>query len=366
MNLKSSCQKTNEKNIDIMAINEVLKFSWGHIIAFVALIFISYVTFMGIAYYTDGNFVVAGIGVAVVDVLMLLFFIVPQLLKGTERKFARCIVFERLLIFLSPLAFAVLMLPYSHFWSVHSARDEIRIEFSQSLSSVRQMFQSYEEYAENRIGNYEKKLLQAGTGRMHIDNTVEALRLQLSDANYTELKNSALKWIERASGTTVWNVFMIGNIDKVEAALDSWNLTLVEFSDKRMSNEAGTVRPFSTSDPSVVAAKQGLHKVRLFYTGIYTFSLVAFISGIFLYLLLLCPYVIQPRNAKSTYRLFGSERMPSSSFRLEESSSDSGSGKTRKRKHGPKSERSSDGDIDMSSTAKVETQDSDDYEAFTL
>ena len=94
-----------------MAINEVLKFSWGHIIAFVALIFISYVTFMGIAYLADGNFVYAGVGVVAIDVLMLLFFIVPQLLKGTERKFSKCIVWERILIILSPFAFVFLMLP---------------------------------------------------------------------------------------------------------------------------------------------------------------------------------------------------------------------------------------------------------------
>lgn len=364
MSLKNSCLKTNEKRVDIMAINEVLRFSWGHIIAFVALIFICYVAFMGIAYYTDGNFLWAGVGVAVVDILMLLFFIVPQLLKGTERKFKRCIIFERCLIFASPLAFAVLMLPYLHFWSVHSARNEIRAEFSQSLSSVRQMFQSYEEYAENRIGNYEKRLMQEGTGQMQIENRVEALRLQLSDANYTELKKSALKWIDRASGTTVWNVFMIGNIDKVEAALDSWNLTLVEFSDKRMSDEDGTVRPFSTSDPSVVAAKKGLQEVRLLYTGIFTFSIIGLVSGIFLYLMLLFPYVIQPRNVKSTYRLFGSEK--SSGFVLGESRTDSGAGKRSERKRKPKPEKDRGDDIDMSSSAKEDATASDDYGAFTL
>ena len=74
MNLKNYYQRIKINNINYMAINETLKFSWGHIIAFVALIFISYVTFMGIAYLADGNFVYAGVGVVAIDVLMLLFF----------------------------------------------------------------------------------------------------------------------------------------------------------------------------------------------------------------------------------------------------------------------------------------------------
>jgi len=58
-----------------MAINETLKFSWGHIIAFLAMIFISYVSFMGLTYWTDGDFFIAGIGVAIIDILLLVFFL---------------------------------------------------------------------------------------------------------------------------------------------------------------------------------------------------------------------------------------------------------------------------------------------------
>lgn len=49
-------------------------------------------------------------------------------------------------------------------------------------------------------------------------NKVDALKLQLIDKNYTSLKNSAFEWIDNASGATVWNAFMIGNIQKIESA----------------------------------------------------------------------------------------------------------------------------------------------------
>ena len=348
-----------------MAINEVLKFSWGHIIAFVALIFISYVTFMGIAYLTDGNFVYAGVGVLVIDVLMLLFFIVPQLLKGTERKFAKRIVWEKILIFLSPFVFIVLMLPYSHFWSVFSERDRIQTEFSQSISSVRQMFLSYEDYAEKRIGNYEQKLKRTRSGRLHKENMVEGLRLQLLDANYTELKKSAFKWIDRASEATVWNVFMIGNIDKVESALDNWNSVLVKFSAKKMSDESGSVKPFSTSDQSVVAAKKGLQGVREIYVKTQSFSFVALISGTVLYLMLLFPYILQFRHTKSTYRLLKANKRSISDTGVEESPIGDDVRKSRERKPKSGADEKKDNDIRISQT-KEDYTDSDEYEIFTL
>lgn len=52
--------------------NETLKFSWGHIIAFVALIFISYVTYMGDFYSNGGDFSAAAIKVFIIDTILLI------------------------------------------------------------------------------------------------------------------------------------------------------------------------------------------------------------------------------------------------------------------------------------------------------
>ena len=72
--------------------NERLKFSWGHILAFLALIFIAYVTFMGITYFTLGNFIVAGIGALVCVIFLALFLLGAQIKKGTSTKFYKSII----------------------------------------------------------------------------------------------------------------------------------------------------------------------------------------------------------------------------------------------------------------------------------
>lgn len=290
-----------------MAIDESLKFSWGHIIAFIVLIFISYVSFMGITYLTDGDFLYAGVGVLIINLVLIIFFIIPQILKGADEKFSRKIVFERILFFSAPLFFIAVMVPYAHFWTVFDNRNQVETTFSESIKTTKGMFESYEAYANNRIKEYDKKLAQNKTKTVHRTNEVEALRLQLIADNYNALKESAVKWIDNATGATVWNVFMIGNITKIEDAIESWNKSLSEFSSKIMSDESDGVESFSLSDPSVATAKKNLNNLRSVYTIMNGPTIITIGVGALLYILLLLPYIIQGRNRKSTFRLIGSE-----------------------------------------------------------
>jgi hypothetical protein len=291
-----------------MAINDTLKFSWGHIIAFVAIIVISYLSFMGIAYLFDGNFLYAGGGVAIIDLLLIVFFILPQILKGTDERFKHRIVFERILLFGSPLLFVITMVPYAHFWTVYNNRNNIEMTFSESITKTKDMFVLYEDYANSRIREYDKKLVEFKTESIRRNNKVEALRLQLVDNNYTALKNSAFKWIDNASEATVWNAFMIGNIKTIERALEGWNESLANFSNKILSDEPEGVNPFPSEDTSVASAKTKLVSLQKMYTLMEMPTLLSIGIGLFLFGILLIPYFIQNRNTKSTYRLIGSEQ----------------------------------------------------------
>ena len=290
-----------------MAINETLKFSWGHIVAFVALIFISYVSFMGITYLTDGDFLYAGLGVLIINLFLIVFFILPQILKGTDEKFNRKIIFERILFFTAPFFFILVMIPYNHFWTVFEKREVVETTFSSSIKKTKGMFEAYETYASNRIKEYDMKLAQIRTKKIRRSNKIEALKLQLIAGNYNALKESSFKWIDNASNATVWNVFMIGNIKKIEDAIENWNNSLNSFSSKTMSDEPDGVVPFSSSDPSVTAAKDKLSNLRSVYTTDSHPTVLSIGTCLLLYLLLLFPYIIQSRNTKSTFRLIGSE-----------------------------------------------------------
>ena len=105
--------------------NETLKFSWGHIIAFLALIAVSYISFVGFTYLTNGNFSYALIGMFLTDMIYLGVFIGAQLLKASGRKMRRKIIWERILVFGSPIIFIAGMISMSHFWTVKSREETI-------------------------------------------------------------------------------------------------------------------------------------------------------------------------------------------------------------------------------------------------
>ena len=81
-------------NVNNYSWNKMLKFSWGHIIAFIALIFISYVTYMGDFYRNGGDFGKAAINVLIIDIVLLCTFIGAQIFKSTDEKFSRSILID--------------------------------------------------------------------------------------------------------------------------------------------------------------------------------------------------------------------------------------------------------------------------------
>lgn len=296
--------------------NEHLKFSWGHIIAFLAIIFISYTTFAGTTYLTVGNFKTAAIVTASIDAGLLIVFIGVQTLKATDRKFRRCIWIERVFFCLSPFIFIAAMVPHSHFFTVIGKSRTIVSSFKESIESSKQMFVDYEVYSDARINNYDSTLesiINSGKGEKYgftkgkektqKDNMTSTLRLQLLSSNYDTLKDSALKWIDSADkGASTLNVFLIGNVRQISEAIHGWNDQLVAFSEQKMSNEevAGcSVRTFAGSNGSLDKVDNGFDALNMNFSTMRMPGGRAVITAVILYLMLLFPYCLQDRHTKS-------------------------------------------------------------------
>lgn len=331
-----------------MAINETLKFSWGHIIAFLALIFISYVSFMGLTYWTDGDFLIAGIGVAIIDALLLCFFLGVQVTKSVEKKFAKRVIVERILLCLTPFVMYLCMLPQNHFWTVYEQRQEIETQFSSSIEQAKEMFESYESYASTRIDNYDRLLAKKKVSGVSRANKVEALTLQLKSDNYYNLKTSATEWINKATGATVWNVFMLANIKTINDAVEDWNQKLTTMSENALSDE-GNIQSFDSNSAVVSAVKSGLESLKSIYTVRRDAQSYCWFIMLLCYFMLLAPYLIQRRNTKSLYTLVGNK---SSESRIE---------KIQRQYKAKKKETEF-----IDATDGQSSDDSDDYGSFTL
>ncbi len=304
--------------------NEHLKFSWGHIIAFLALISIGYITFMGVTYYTDGDFVSASIYMVVVFIVLFCVFIGAQFLKATNRKFARRIWFERILIFSSPIIYVLALIPFSHFWTVQSHDNEIVSQFSQSIVASQQLFADYDSYSDKRIKQYEDLLngvirdhdakeyeefgFKEGKEIVQRDVMLKTLKLQLQSTNYDSLRNEALSWIDKASvGASTWNVFLLGNIKEIKNAIQEWQEILGTFSEKKLPNEILKGNsPSSFEKTSMTNVVSGLNGLTDKYTNPELPNVMCVLCAIVFYFMLLFPYYLQDRHTKSLFKLLGS------------------------------------------------------------
>ena len=89
----------------------------------------------------------------IIDILLLCTFIGAQIYKGTDEKFKRSIIIERILICFCPIAFCWMMLTYNHFWTVLGQHEGIETKFNQAINKSKQLFTEYNTYANNRIEN---------------------------------------------------------------------------------------------------------------------------------------------------------------------------------------------------------------------
>lgn len=302
--------------------NQTLKFSWGHIIAFVALIFISYVMYMGDYYKNGGDFISAAIKVALIDLALLATFIGAQIIKGTDEKFDRSIIIERILIVLCPIAFVFAMSSYNHFWSVFEQRQQIESLFNSSIDGAKQMFVSYDKYAEDRIDTYKNNLdsilIARANGDATLygkagftgtndhfkkDNYIHTLDLQLRSQNTDSLKLVANKWIDEANqGASVWNAFLVGNVEQISTAIKKWHETLQSYSEPKLSNETirgNKVLSFDEDGLSIEAATKGIDSLKDIYTQTTGIKINTIWTGLIIFLMLLFPYFLQKRNTRA-------------------------------------------------------------------
>jgi len=290
--------------------NKELRFSFGHILAFLALIFIAYVTFMGITYLTLGDFVKAIIGAVICIILLAAVLLGAQIKKGESNRtrFYKSLKWERILLFSSPIVLLFAFYPYNHFWTVLEQDEEISQDFNEAITQVHGIFNDYEAYANERMTKLSKSLEKSTD--VNVQNRKDELELLLLSTNYQNLKNEANSWIDNTSDdinllglfsvskSSVWNVFLFGNIDNIVAAIDKWSKELNSFSTKILSTETDDISSFSTESEAKLKSIKGLNALKSKYANIgFRFNWISVITMIVCLLMLLCPYFIQERNA---------------------------------------------------------------------
>lgn len=287
-----------------------LKFSFGHIIAFLALLGITYVIFNSVAYYTQGHYLVAGI-VAIGIMFLLLFLLLRlQLLKGADERYESKIKHERATLALLTLACIASFVVFSHFWTVRSREDNIKALFAQATQTSRQLIDNYDKYCNDRIDRYSTIVDSIYFSSESITHNVlkKGLRLQLFHPQYQTLKADIFDWLNKTDGSfSVWNVFLIGNIENVTLGMHSWNDMMENMSRHKMSDEPSNQTHFSNRF-ELDASINKLNEVRKIYSAISFPVPLAWIAGLS-FLLLYLPWLIQKRNNASMVNIMDKRKV---------------------------------------------------------
>ncbi|MBQ4215127.1 MAG: hypothetical protein II663_02495 [Bacteroidales bacterium] len=283
--------------------NETLKFSWGHIVAFLAMIMISYVTFTGAAYLYDTNLLVSALWAIASFLVMFVVFVGTQQMKAVEKNFTRSIVLERIGVVLSVVVLVLLVTisPFKHFWTVYSNKSEIMEEFAMSIDSSKSIFENYDAYVEERI----EKTLQSKSPEKNAQAELMRLQLQPSFATQTESFDYQTKkleieqWIDKARQSSVWNVFVIGNLTKIQSGVEMWKTTLESWSSKKFYD--GDMEPYKAT----YDITSNFNNLKQKFTNSVAFQWRAILWALVGYFCMALPWLLQRRPVKNPNSLFG-------------------------------------------------------------
>lgn len=321
--------------------HEKLKFSWSHIIAYLALIGIAYVSYVGLFYNLDSGFVKPGIYTGFIIITLWFWFIGMQKIKGVSNvplikyfRFDKCIWVERIMIILSPVVLVLCLIPFNHTMNIIDNAQKIKDSHKNTISFSMQLFEDYENYCNQRILKYTEFLneVSANKGKQNIDiynllgfdgknDSVkinlekETLERQLLGTNYNKLKTEVLGdgksscgWIGKANNTTsVLNVFMIGNISVIEKAIRSWSFDLEKFSELLLTTENPMEKKTFDSNENIMknvnngfSTMRGIYSQDKDYKGLNHRTVL---YSILIYFLLLFPYLVEYRHPLNHYNL---------------------------------------------------------------
>lgn len=292
--------------------NQTFKFSYAHILSFLAILLIGYGIFMGLCYWLGGNFLSALVVALVAMSILLIGIYRLQMLKATEAQFDKSLRKERVGVAVFVIICLGLFLPYNHFWVVNDQSDVLRTRFNVALENGNDMFKGYTSYAVDRLNAYEE-LLDSLEGRSALEHDSiferswplvihsEASLMRLLSKDYWSLHEKAESWIEDAKKDfSPFNVYLLGNLDQIESALNSWHGVLYSSSDHPLIEEDESVERFDKDKKLLNAAIGQLDEIRRVCTEASGLSLMAIVTGFMLLGLISLPYHLQGRHTKAS------------------------------------------------------------------
>ena len=193
------------------------------------------------------------------------------------------------------------------------------------------MFDEYDSLVDKRVAKYKKRLASVKNKQsknytkygfnkhteglpdkgltVMRENMVGTLQTLLAPPTLDSLRQDARQWVETArKGSSVWNVFLLGNSNLTTMAIKSWEKTMDKSMSLRLGNEGDGNSAFKSKHADLAVERLGQLSsecARFGMPPLYAIPLL-----LIALLLMFFPYVLQTRHSKSWERLRGKKKTP--------------------------------------------------------
>lgn len=234
------------------------KFSLADVLSVLAAMTFGFVCFLSINFLTLGDTTSAAIIAFIIAFILGGLALGAKLLKRTRKNFKTSLFFELFfLLCFSAVAF-ILVLPFSHFFSVYDKKEEMQDKLLTNFSVSNNIFTEYEVYANNRIDKYSSLLntvVEAGgvnpdefikfgfesgfDPKIQVESRKNTLKKVLFPPNYTEIKNNFFNWLSNSRAKfEIWSPIAIVNVlNSVDFEIEIKREKLQEWSKYRAKEE---------------------------------------------------------------------------------------------------------------------------------
>lgn len=289
---------------------EKAKFSFAWVIAVLALIAFSYISFMGLVYWQLFSVSLCALFTLVFDALILLCIVV--MCKAKRSRWLRIGLIGQIMFGFVALALLLTAsIMFAHFTRIISRQSEIQATYAAAIDNAQSLDESYSQYVDERClqyTDYLRSLNQTSSDYKALFSNSLSLGFSKEDviskctSNLKKLLTGSLEnenllskrdqWLKNGTAS-VWNLSLPANIRDFSSSVNQWIDNYTGLSSKCYTGETN-VAPFENS-----SFNESMKTLDSICTSIDRPSLLAIILAIVCFVMILLPWIITPKNMAS-------------------------------------------------------------------
>jgi len=280
------------------------KFSFAAVFSLIVLLGYSFITFLGLVYWQNGNLlfpILITLGFIALVVGCLYVMCMSKATRWKKIGLVGQISFGVIIL----LAFLASAVPFTNFMRVAEKEKTIIQGIENTFASAKNIDDDYQQYAKQRIENYKSKLQLVSAGRsirpseydecmggaagqtdeQKIANLSQSLQNKLLPDSMNVIQQHRQEWLGKIKDMNVWNVMLPANIQKIKEEVSGWSNNYSQLSQVMYKGEEALPYEYQQFDNQ-------LESVTSFYTELHLPTILAVALAILGFAIMLLPYFV--------------------------------------------------------------------------